>query len=92
LLKPYAYETAAVACLIFPAVGMAIDKRRIGRVHPAWWWIAGVIVAMVIFGNLITHSPLGDSLYHAATAGSPGASIAPLEYPPPPPGTLMTGR
>jgi hypothetical protein len=92
LLPPLAYESAAAMCAIFPVAGMIIDKRRRGSVHPAWWWGLGALAAMVLLGEALTYSPVGDSLYRATTAGSPGAAAPGLAFPPPPEGPLMTGR
>ncbi|HUQ14200.1 MAG TPA: hypothetical protein VM055_08000 [Novosphingobium sp.] len=92
LLQPYAYESAAAACALFPIAGMAVDYRRSRAVHPAWWVGLAVLAAMVVVGNAITRSPLGDALYRQATAGSPGAAKPGLVFAPPPPGPLMTGR
>ncbi|UIJ46597.1 hypothetical protein LZK98_06525 [Sphingomonas cannabina] len=91
-LIPWAFHAAFAAAMIFPAIGVAADLRRSGRVHPAWWWGIGAMVACVIVIEAITYSPLGLTLYRAVTAGSPGAAIDPLAFPPPPPGLLITGR
>ena len=92
LLAPYAYESAGAACALFPLIGMGIDLKRTGRVHPAWLVTLGVLVAMILLGDAITYSPLGDSLYHMATAGTHGASVPGLEFGTPPGSGLITGR
>lgn len=92
LFVPYAWEATFAACLLFPLYGMWRDHRRSGRVHPAWRWGIGVTLASFVLTQAITFSPLGTAIYDAVTAGSPGAKIAPLAYPPPPTGPLMTGR
>ena len=84
-LIPYAYEVDVLAVLILPIVGMVFDLRRSGKVHPAWWWGLAAIIGSTVLSEAITYSPLGTALYRAATAGSPGASVAPLAYPPFPP-------
>lgn len=89
---PLAWEACFAAGLIFPLVGMIADRRRTGRVHPAWAWGVGTMLASLVLVELLTYSPLGPPLYDAATRGSPGAAIAPLDYPPAPIGPLMTGR
>ncbi|HET9811848.1 MAG TPA: hypothetical protein VFP53_09170 [Sphingomicrobium sp.] len=92
LLQPWAWEASFAATLLFPAAGMWADVRRSGRIHPAWHWgIATMIVSFVAI-EAITYSPIGTAIYNGVTAGSPGASVAPLEFPPPPAGPLMTGR
>lgn len=89
LLIPWAFEAIFVATMLFPAAGVIADLRRTGRVHPAWWWgIAGILVTILAV-EAITYSPLGDALYASVTAGTPGAGIASLAFPPmpgPPPG------
>ncbi len=88
LFIPYAYEATFAAVLIFPAIGVAADLRRRRKVHPAWLWGIGVIVGSTMLVELVTYSPAGPALYRGVVAGSPGASVDPLAYPPfpgPPP-------
>jgi hypothetical protein len=93
LLMPWAWEAAFAATLLFPLAGAIADVRRSGRVHPAWEWGAAAMLAGFVLVEAITYSPAGTALYRMATAGSPGAAVAPLGFPPaPPPGTLRTGR
>ena len=92
LLMPYAFESACIATLIFPVAGMIRDKRKLGQIHPAWFCGAAAIIGTVVLFDLSAYSPLGDSIYHMATAGSPGANVPGLEFPPPPAGPLITGR
>lgn len=82
LLIPYAGWAVFAVVILFPIAGIARDLRREGRVHPAWWWGLGTIVVMQFGIDLLTFSPLGQSLYALATQGSPGATIAPLAFPP----------
>lgn len=92
LIAPYAYEAAGAACALFPLIGAGIDLKRTGRVHPAWLVTLGVLVAMILVGDAIAYSPLGESLYRMATAGTHGASVPGLEFGTPPSGGLITGR
>ncbi|MEO8617967.1 MAG: hypothetical protein ABI412_01250 [Sphingomicrobium sp.] len=92
LLAPWAYEATFAALMLFPIAGVIADYRRSGRVHPAWRWGIGTMIASLLLTNAITYSPVGTALYRAATAGSAGASIDPLAYPPPPAGPQRTGR
>lgn len=85
LLVPWSYQIANLPGLAFLAAGMIVDYRRNGHVHPAWWWGLGAILGVMIGTELIVYSPLGSLIYEAVTAGSPGASVAPLEFAPPPP-------
>lgn len=91
-LIPWAYEATFVATLIFPAIGVARDLRRTGRVHPAWKWGIGTMFLMLFAIEAITYSPVGAALYRAVTDGTPGAAVAPLDFPAPQQGPLITGR
>jgi len=85
-LVPYAYEIMIVVLLIFPAVGVWSDIRRTGTAHPAWGWGIATIIGSLLVTEAITYSPVGAALYHTVTAGSAGATVEPLAFPPPPPG------
>jgi hypothetical protein len=87
LLQPWAWEAAFAATLLFPAAGIWADIRRNGRIHPAWNWGVGTMLASFVLIEAITYSPVGLSLYRNVTAGSPGASVAPLEF-----GQPITGQ
>lgn len=84
LLIPWAWEATLAACLLFPIAGMIADLRRDGRIHPAWFWGLGALIGSSLLIEAITYSPVGQVLYAAVTAGTPGADIAPLAFPPPP--------
>jgi len=86
MLAPYAWEAIMVACLLFPLAGVIADLRRDGRAHPAWGWGIAVMIGSVVVTEAITFSPVGQGLYSAVTAGTPGAAIAPLAFPAPPSG------
>lgn len=86
LLIPWAYEATFAAVMIFPVIGVVADLRRSGRVHPAWGWGIGTIVLVTwLLVEFLSQSSIGVALYQAATAGSPGAAVAPLAFPPFPP-------
>ncbi|HEX2764349.1 MAG TPA: hypothetical protein VHM92_10995 [Allosphingosinicella sp.] len=91
-LVPWAFEATFAALMIFPLVGMVRDARRSGRVHPAWRWGVAAMVGSILLTEAIAYSPLGSAIYRRVTAGSPGAAVDPLAFPPPPPGMLITGR
>ncbi len=84
LLIPWSYQTAFACLMALPVIGMIADWRRDGRVHPAWWWGVGGMLATEIITDIIAFGPLGLALYQAVTAGTPGAAIAPLAFPPSP--------
>lgn len=92
LLQPWAWETTVAAVLLVPAIGIWRDARRTGRAHPAWAWGIGTMIGTLLVTEAITYSPVGLALYEAATAGSPGAAVPPLDFAPPPAGGLVTGR
>jgi hypothetical protein len=92
LLQPWAWEATFAVTLLFPLAGVLADVRRSGRAHRAWTWGIGAMLAVFVVTQSITYSPAGAALYAAVTRGSPGAAVNPLDYPPPPAGSLMTGR
>ncbi len=92
LLAPWAFEATFVATLIFPVIGVVADRRRSGRVHPAWGWGIGTMVASLLLVEVVSYSPVGLAIYNRVTAGTPGAAVAPLDFPPPPMGPRRTGR
>ncbi len=86
LLQPWAWEATLAASAIFPLFGVAWDRRRSGKIHPAWAWGLGAMAGCLLLTELTTVSPVGAALYRQVTAGSPGAAVAPLDFPAPPPG------
>lgn len=92
LIAPWAWEATFAACLLFPLAGMVADLRRGGRVHPAWGWGVAAMLGCALLTEGITYSPAGDAIYRAVVAGSPGAAVAPLDFPAPPAGPQITGR
>lgn len=84
LLIPYAGQAAVAASLLFPAAGMIADRRRNGRVHPAWWWGIGAILGGQLVAEIVARTSLGGWLYEWVAAGSPGAAVSPTAYPAPP--------
>lgn len=92
LLMPWAYETFALACLLFPMAGMYADVRRSGHAHPAWRYGIATMIAGFAITEAFTYSPVGTAIYAAVVKGSPGASIAPLDFAAPPPMGPVTGR
>ncbi len=84
LLIPYAFEATALGALVFPIVGIVADLRRTGQIHPAWLVGLSGMLLTTLATEVITYSPVGDAIYRVATVGSPGAAVAPLDFPPPP--------
>lgn len=92
LLVPFAWEATLAASLIVPVIGMAVDRRRSGQIHPAWARGIGAMVLCLVVVEAVTYSPVGAAIYRWVAAGSPGAAVAPLAFPPKPAGRLRTGR
>ena len=91
LLQPWAWESAYAVSLLFPIAGAWTDIRRSGSVHPAWRWGIATILGAFVLIEAVTYSPLGLAIYARVTAGSPGATVAPLQFGAPA-GPLATGR
>lgn len=91
LLQPWSWEVTFAVTLLFPLFGMWSDLRRRGRLHPAWVWGMGFILASFVFVQAIAYGPAGTAIYDWVTEGSRGAAIPPLEFQPSQ-GRLMTGR
>ena len=92
LLAPWAWEAVFATTMLFPIAGMIHDLRRSGRVHPAWSAGIATLIGCFVLIEAVTYSPVGDAIYRGVTAGSPGASVAGLDFPPPPSGRRITGR
>jgi hypothetical protein len=92
LLAPWAWEITFACGILFPIAGVLFDLRRSGRVHPAWRWGISAMLAAFVAIEAITYSSVGEALYRVVTVDSAGATVAPLQFPPPPAGPLMTGR
>lgn len=84
VFMPWAWEATIAFSLVFPALAILADRWRTGRVHPAWWGGLAALALMVLVTEAVTYSPAGTALYRAVTAGSPGAAVPPLDFPPPP--------
>jgi hypothetical protein len=85
LLIPHAGWAVFAGVMLVPLAGMIVDLRRNGGVHPAWWWGVVVMAGAQVAMSVIAYSPAGTAIYAAVTAGSAGAAIPPLAFPPPPP-------
>lgn len=92
LLVPYAEWGVFAAVMLWPLIAIVADRRRRGHVHPALWWGTATIILMQVSMTLMAHSVIGLKLYAVSTSGYRGAAIAPLVFPMPPSGPLITGR
>ncbi|MBT2185526.1 hypothetical protein [Sphingobium nicotianae] len=74
-LIPWAWWVASVGVpMIFALIGMHRDWRHRGRVHPAWLWAVGGLVASQVVADLVAYSPAGIAITHSVVAGTPGAA------------------
>jgi hypothetical protein len=73
LFIPWAWWISNVVPLAFPLIGMLADRRRYGRVHPAWFWGVGTIVMMFLVGELLAYSQIGYGFTEWFLEGTPGA-------------------
>ena len=73
LLIPYAWWAGVLAAALFPVIGMLADKRRYGRVHPAWFWGLGLFLGVQAIGTVAAYSAPGLQLTRWVIAGTPGA-------------------
>jgi len=84
-LLMYSMVWAIFACMIaFPLVGAARDWIKRGRVHPAWLVGLVALTLMQLGIETVGRSAWAAALHGQVTAGTPGAALAPLDYPPPP--------
>lgn len=73
LMMPHAWTTTILITFIFPLIGMLVDWRTNGRVHPAYWWGMGVNVGAFLASMVLAYTPMGYAITEAVVAGSPGA-------------------
>ncbi|OYW45657.1 MAG: hypothetical protein B7Z08_04490 [Sphingomonadales bacterium 32-68-7] len=73
-LIPYGWYVAALAgATLFIVIGMIADKRRYGRVHPAWLVGLATMFGIQVVADLFAYSPLGYQFTEWFLAGTPGA-------------------
>ena len=83
-LIPWSWWLASVVFpSIFIIIGMIADKRRIGRVHPAYLYGLGALVGSQLVADAIAYSPVGYAATRAVIAGTPGAERPMRGYLPP---------
>lgn len=85
MLMPHAFEIASLAPLVFVAFAAGRDAWTQKRVHLAWVWTTGVLLAALALARLLADSPAGAALYAAAVAGTNAAGGDGMAFPPPPP-------
>jgi hypothetical protein len=83
LFIPNAWRIMMVVTLVFPVIGMIADKRRIGRVHPAYFWGVAAIIAVQIIADIVAYSAWGVSMTQSVVAGTAGAQRPMAAFLPP---------
>ncbi len=76
LFIPWSWSVVFAISMLFPVIGMLADRRRTGRVHPAWVWGVAVLVAVHIGGQVLADSPTGLAVTNAVIDGTSGANRA----------------
>ena len=85
-----AYLMRPVGAVVFGHIG---DRRgRRPMLLLSMLVMSAAMLATFVLIEALTYSPVGLALYEATVSGSAGAGVAPLDFPPPPPGPLITGR
>jgi len=83
-LIPYAwYIEAVLPPILFAGIGMLADKRRYGRVHPAWLVGIVAVIGIQIVADLIAYSEAGIAFTREVLAGTPGAERSMAAFFPP---------
>lgn len=70
---PYALWVDNLIAALFPAIGMLADKRRYGRVHPAWFWGLGLFLGLQAVATGAAYTPAGREFTTWFVAGTHGA-------------------
>jgi len=73
-LIPWGWWVASVIVpSVFVAIGMIADRRRTGRIHPAWACGFAALVSSQLLADAVAYSPFGVSITRQLLAGTPGA-------------------
>lgn len=83
LMIPHSWRIIVLTTLIFPVIGMIVDKRRFGHIHPAYLWGTGAIIATQIAADILAYSSFGISITEALLAGTTGAERPVAAFIPP---------
>ncbi|WP_245228449.1 hypothetical protein [Pontixanthobacter sp. CEM42] len=74
ILIPYAWFIITAVTWVFPLIGMVVDKRARGKVHPAYYWGLGLYVGAFAVSLAIAYSPIGMGITEWVIEGSNGAN------------------
>lgn len=80
MLMPWTIAVCSLPGLLFPIAGAIRDWRVDGRVHPAWWWGIGAILAMLAVIQYLPSTGPGLDLY-ARVVGDSAKALPPLDFP-----------
>lgn len=84
LLMPYAFEVASLAALPFVVLAAFRDAKNQKRIHPAWIWTTGALVASLVLARMIAGSAIGEAIYASVVSGTVAAGSDGMAFPPPP--------
>lgn len=70
---PYAWFIGNAVTWIFPLIGMIVDWRTTGRIHPAYLWGLAILVGVFAASMALAYSPAGYAITEWVIAGTPGA-------------------
>ena len=73
LMIPYSWTITTLVTMIFPVIGMIADKRRNGRIHPAYWWGLGLYAAVFALSMALAYTSWGYAVTESVIDGTPGA-------------------
>jgi hypothetical protein len=74
LLIPYAWPIITASTWVFPFIGMVVDKRVHGRIHPAYYWGLGLYIGTFALSMIIAYSPVGMAITDWIIEGSNGTN------------------
>jgi len=83
LMIPHAWRIMMVVTMIFPVIGMIADRRRHGRIHPAWFWGIAAVALVQIVADVLAYSQWGMAFTRDVLAGSPGSARPMAAFLPP---------
>jgi len=83
LFIPNAWRIMMVITLVFPVIGMIADKRRLGRVHPAYYWGVGAIIVVQVIADVLAYSAWGVSVTQSIVGGTSGGERPMAAFLPP---------
>ncbi len=73
LMIPHAWTITTLATMLFIVIGMVADKRKLGQVHPAYWWGLGLYLGVFLLSLVLAHSGFGMEVTNCLISETPGA-------------------